>query len=206
MSLSVPVLLQSAWLHQNAGFSLYSPDCEARRHTGPKVRETRRHPGSAEDRRGRQTLPGGAVPVRLRTTSCPADQLAYVRRCSVLRMRARPTQIPAEAVPGLRGARHDPARPPELLPARADTRWPGPPGRPQTRPITYGTSALRKPAGPPAVTPVLIAVNPLKTGRRSIPPAATSGADSSHGAGNATATMTVQSARVTLGPSSATTR
>lgn len=44
-----------------------------------------------------------------------------------VRMLARPIQIPAEALPGLRSARHDPARPPELLPR---VRIRAGPGRP----------------------------------------------------------------------------
>jgi len=107
---------RSAWLHQNVGFSLYIPDCEARRQTGRKVRQTHRHPGSADDRSGRQTLLGSAVPMRLRKTSHPAYQLSDLRRCSVVRMLAWPSQIRAEAVPGLRHVRHDPARPSKLLP------------------------------------------------------------------------------------------
>ena len=130
MSVSVPIPRQSAWLRQNVGFIIYIPDCEARYQTGPKVRQTRRHPGSAEDRSGRQTLPGRAVPMRLRKTRHPANQLAQVGRCSVVRMLARPTQIRAEALPGLRGPRHDPPRPPKLLPR---VRIRAGPGRPAGR-------------------------------------------------------------------------
>jgi hypothetical protein len=64
----------------------------------------------------------------------------------------------------------------EVAPARADTSWPGAPGRPPAGPVTSGTSGLSKPAGPPADTPALIAVNPPRTGRQSIPPAEASGA------------------------------
>jgi hypothetical protein len=122
--------VQSAWLHQNVGFSLYIPDCEARRQTGPKVRQTHRHPGSAEYRSGRQTLPGGAVPMRLRTSRHPANQLSYLRRCPVVRMLPRPIQIRAEALPGLRHARHDPPRSPKLL---SRVRIRAGPGRPADR-------------------------------------------------------------------------
>ena len=72
--------------------------------------------------------------------------------------------------------------------------------------MTYGTNALTEPADPPADTPASIAANPPRTGRQSIPPAATSGAGSSHGAANATAAMTAPSARVTPGPSWTTTK
>src|SRR5271166_2166059 len=106
--------VQSAWLHPNVGFILYIPDCEARRQTGPKIRQTHRHPGSADDRSGRPTLPGGAVPMRLRKTRHPAHQLSYLRRCPVVRMLTRPIQIRAEALPGLRRTRQKPPRPPQL--------------------------------------------------------------------------------------------
>jgi hypothetical protein len=119
--------LQSAWLRQNVGFSLYIPDCAARRQPGPKVRQAHRHRRSANQRSGRQTLPGGAVPVRLRTTSHPTDQLSDLRRCPVVRMLARPAQIRAEALPGLRRDRHDPARPPKLLPRVRIRAGPGGP-------------------------------------------------------------------------------
>jgi hypothetical protein len=67
---------QSAWLKQNVGFSVYIPYCEACNQTGPQVRETRRHPGSADDRSRRQALPGCPVPVRLRKASHPTHQLS----------------------------------------------------------------------------------------------------------------------------------
>ena len=122
-------------------FSLYIPDCEARRQTGPKVRKTDRHPGSADDRSGRHTLPGGAVPMRLRTTSHPAHQLSYLRRCPVVRMLTRPIQIRAEALPGLRCARHDPARPPQLLPR---VRIRAGPGRPAgSKPVLWRMAQTR---------------------------------------------------------------
>ena len=119
--------IRSARLHQNAGFSLYIPDCEARRQTGPKVRQAHRHRRSAKDRSGRQALPGGAVPMRLRTTRHPARQLPDLGRCPVVRMLTRPAQIRAEALPGLRRARHDPARPPNLLPRVRIRTGPGRP-------------------------------------------------------------------------------
>jgi len=99
----------SARLHRNAGFDHYSPNHEACHPPGGQIRQAHRHWGSAEGRCGRERLLGSPVPVRLWRRNRPAHQLAYLRRCPVLRMLAWPAQIPAKALPGLRNAGHDPA-------------------------------------------------------------------------------------------------
>ena len=143
--------VQSAWLHQNVGFSLYIPDCEARRQPGPKVRQTHCHPGNADHRSGRQTLPGRAVPMRLRKPRHPAHQLSDLRRCPVIRMLMRPAQIRAETLPGLRHAGHDPARPPDLFPR---VRIPAGPARPAGRQPVLCRLALARQASPRTRQPV----------------------------------------------------
>jgi hypothetical protein len=57
-------------------FNHYSPNHEARRPPGGQIRQAHRDPGSAEGRCGRDMLPGGPLPVRLRKRNRPAHQLA----------------------------------------------------------------------------------------------------------------------------------
>jgi hypothetical protein len=124
---------QSARLRGNAGFRNYSPDHEACCQPGRQIRQAHRHPGNAQGRSGRAMLPGSPVPVRLRTANHSAYQLALLRRCPVLWMLARPAQIRAQALPGLRNAGPDPARPQKLLPR---LRIPARPRRPTgTKPV-----------------------------------------------------------------------
>src|SRR5438128_1701698 len=93
----------------------YRPNCEACCPPRCEIRKAHRHPRSAEDRARREKLPRGAMPVRLRKRVDARPGFFGIRGRAIVRMLSRPAEIRMAALPGLRGARPDPAGPPELL-------------------------------------------------------------------------------------------